>query len=107
MKPLTIFGGMLIAIGIAGLAIDNISFTERKTIVDAGPLKVTADEQRTIPIPTVAGVIAVVAGVVAFGIASVMVPGLLPTHNLALAFIAALSSLGVWLVLRQARIVAA
>lgn len=62
MKPLTIFGVMLIAIGVAGLAIDNISFTERKTIVDAGPLKVTADEQRSIPVPTIAGVIAVVAG---------------------------------------------
>ena len=60
--PLTIFGVLLIAIGVAGLAIDNISFTERKTIVDAGPLKVTADEQRTLPIPTIAGVIAVVAG---------------------------------------------
>lgn len=63
MKPLTIFGVLLIAIGVVGLAIDNISFTERKTIVDAGPLKVTADEQRTIPVPTIAGVIAVVAGV--------------------------------------------
>ncbi|WP_020698166.1 hypothetical protein [Reyranella massiliensis] len=62
MKPLTIFGVLLIAIGVAGLAIDNISFTERKTIVDAGPLKVTADEQRSIPVPTIAGVIAVVAG---------------------------------------------
>jgi len=62
MKPLTIFGVLLIAIGVAGLVIDNISFTERKTIVDAGPLKVTADEQRTIPVPTIAGVIAVVAG---------------------------------------------
>lgn len=62
MKPAVIFGILLIAIGIAGLAIDNISFTERKTIVDAGPLKVTADEQRTIPIPTIVGVIAVVAG---------------------------------------------
>lgn len=62
MKPLAIFGVLLIAIGIAGLAIDNISFTERKTIVDAGPLKVTADQQRSIPIPTIAGVIAVVAG---------------------------------------------
>ncbi len=62
MKPLTIFGVLLIAIGVAGLAIDNISFTERKAIVDAGPLKVTADEQRTIPVPTIAGVIAVVAG---------------------------------------------
>lgn len=63
MKPLTIFGVLLIAIGVVGLAIDNISFTERKTIVDAGPLKVTADEQRTVPVPTIAGVIAVVAGV--------------------------------------------
>ena len=62
MKPMAILGVLLIAIGIAGLAIDNISFTERKTIVDAGPLKITADEQRTIPIPTIAGIIAVVAG---------------------------------------------
>ncbi|TAJ25119.1 MAG: hypothetical protein EPO67_21900 [Reyranella sp.] len=59
---MAIFGVLLIAIGIAGLAIDNISFTERKTIIDAGPIKVTADEQRSIPIPTIAGVIAVVAG---------------------------------------------
>lgn len=62
MKPMAILGVLLIVVGIAGLAIDNISFTERKTIVDAGPLKVTADEQRTIPIPTIAGIIAVVAG---------------------------------------------
>ncbi len=62
MKPMAILGVLLIVIGIAGLAIDNISFTERKTIVDAGPLKVTADEQRTIPIPTIAGVVAVIAG---------------------------------------------
>lgn len=62
MKPMAILGVLLIAIGIAGLAIDNISFTERKTIVDAGTLKVTADEQRTIPIPTIAGIVAVIAG---------------------------------------------
>ncbi|NQW51908.1 MAG: DUF3185 domain-containing protein [Rhodospirillales bacterium] len=62
MKPMAILGVLLIAIGIAGLAIDNISFTERKTIVDAGPLKITADEQRTIPIPTIAGIVAVIAG---------------------------------------------
>ena len=62
MKPMAILGILLIAIGIAGLAIDNISFTERKTIVDAGPLKITADEQRTIPIPTIAGIVAVIAG---------------------------------------------
>lgn len=50
------------------------------------------------------GVVAI--GVVAFGIASVAVPGLLPNHGTALAFIAALSSLGVWAVLARARILA-
>ena len=62
MKPIAVLGVLLIAIGVAGLLIANISFTEKTVIVDAGPLKVTADQQRTIPIPTIAGVIAVVVG---------------------------------------------
>ena len=62
MKPIAVLGVLLIAIGIAGLVIANISFTEKKVVVDAGPLKITADQQRTIPIPTIAGVIAVVVG---------------------------------------------
>jgi hypothetical protein len=69
MKPLVVFGIMLIAIGIAGLIIDNITFTEKKVVIDAGPLKVTADQQRTIPIPSIAGVIAIAvgAGMIFFG----------------------------------------
>jgi hypothetical protein len=69
MKPLVVFGIMLIAIGIAGFVIDNISFTEKKVVIDAGPLKVTADQQRTIPIPSIAGVIAIAvgAGMIFFG----------------------------------------
>ena len=63
MKPMVLVGVVLIALGVAGLAIDHISFTEKRTVIDAGPLKVTADEQRIIPIPTIAGIIAVVAGV--------------------------------------------
>jgi hypothetical protein len=62
MRPLVVFGILLIAIGIAGLVIDNISFTEKRVVVDAGPIKVTADQQHTIPIPSVAGVIAILAG---------------------------------------------
>lgn len=62
MRPMLIFGILLIAIGIAGLVIDNISFTEKRVVIDAGPIKVTADQQRTIPIPSIAGVIAIVAG---------------------------------------------
>jgi hypothetical protein len=63
MKPFVLMGVILIALGVAGLAVDHISFTEKRTVIDAGPLKVTADEQRIIPIPTIVGVIAVVAGV--------------------------------------------
>ena len=63
MRPLVIFGVLLIAIGIAGLLIDKRSFTEKRVVVDAGPIKVTADQQRTLPIPSIAGVIAVIAGV--------------------------------------------
>jgi hypothetical protein len=62
MKPISILGVLLIAIGVAGLLIANISFTEKKVVVDAGPLKITADQERTVPIPTIAGVIAVVVG---------------------------------------------
>ena len=62
MKPLAIVGILLIVLGVVGLAVDNISFTERKTVLDAGPLKITADQQRTIPIPTIAGIAAVVVG---------------------------------------------
>ena len=63
MRPLVIFGVLLIAIGIAGLLIANISFTKKEFVVDTGPTKVTAEQQRNIPIPSIAGVIAVIAGV--------------------------------------------
>ena len=62
MRPLFIAGVLLIAIGIAGLVIDNISFTDQKVVVDAGPIKVTEARQHIIPIPSIAGVIAIVAG---------------------------------------------
>ena len=63
MRPLVIFGVLLIAIGVAGLVIANVSFTEKQFVVDAGPIKVTAEQQHNIPIPSIAGVIAVIAGV--------------------------------------------
>ena len=59
---MVILGVLLIALGVAGLVIANISFTEKKVIVDAGPLKITADQERSFPIPTIAGIIAVAVG---------------------------------------------
>jgi len=62
MKPLVTIGVVLIVLGIAGLVVANVSFTEHKTVLDAGPIKVTQDQQKTVPIPTIAGVVAVVVG---------------------------------------------
>jgi hypothetical protein len=42
--------------------VETISFTERKTVLDVGPLKAQADEQKVVPIPTVAGIAAIAVG---------------------------------------------
>jgi uncharacterized membrane protein YidH (DUF202 family) len=55
-------GVLLIVIGIAALVVPNISFTETKKVVDIGPLQVRSEEQHNIPIPTIAGIAAVIAG---------------------------------------------
>ena len=62
MKPLALVGVLLIVLGVIGLIVENVSFTERKTVLDVGPLKVQADEQKVVPIPTIAGVAAIVVG---------------------------------------------
>jgi hypothetical protein len=55
-------GVVLVVLGIAGLLIQNVKFTETRNVVDIGPLQVNAEEQHNVPIPTIAGVVAVVAG---------------------------------------------
>jgi putative exporter of polyketide antibiotics len=62
MKPLAWIGIVLIVLGVIGLVVENVSFTERRTVLDVGPLKVQADEQKVVPIPTIAGVAAIVVG---------------------------------------------
>jgi hypothetical protein len=62
MKPLAMIGIVLIVLGVIGLVVENVSFTERKTVLDVGPLKVQADEQKVVPIPTISGVAAIAVG---------------------------------------------
>ena len=54
---------LLIVIGVAGLAYGGFSYWHRETIVDVGPIHASAERRETIPIPPVAGAIALVAGV--------------------------------------------
>ena len=63
MRPLTIFAIVLIVAGIVGLIVENVTWTEKKEVVDIGPLEVQSREEKSIPIPTIAGVIAILVGV--------------------------------------------
>ena len=62
MRNIMLVGVLLIVLGIVGLVVVNVKFTETKKIVDIGPLQVTSEEQHNVPIPTIAGIVAVLAG---------------------------------------------
>jgi len=57
-------GVLLVILGIAGLVMEYVTVTEKRTVVDIGPLELKAEEQHNIPIPTIAGIVAVIAGLV-------------------------------------------
>jgi uncharacterized membrane protein YidH (DUF202 family) len=64
MKPAGIVGIILIAIGIIALAYGGFSYTTREKVIDAGPLQVSADRQKTIPFPPILGGICLVGGII-------------------------------------------
>jgi hypothetical protein len=64
MKPAGLVGIILIAIGIIALAWGGITYTKREKVIDAGPLQVSADREKTIPFPPVLGGICLVGGIV-------------------------------------------
>ena len=62
MRNLLLIGVLLVVLGIAGLIIQNVTFTETKQVVDIGRLQISAEEQHNVPIPAIAGIVAVLAG---------------------------------------------
>ncbi len=64
MKTRTIVAIILIAAGIVSFAYQGISYTSREKVIDIGPLQVTADKTRTIPLPPVVGGAALAGGIV-------------------------------------------
>ncbi len=63
MKPMAIAGLVLILLGIGGLAFGRFSFTGDKQVMSVGPLTASVTEQRHVDVPDIAGVGAVVVGV--------------------------------------------
>ena len=62
MRNLMLVGVLMVALGIAGLIVQNVRFTETKKVVDLGPIQIRSEEQHNVPIPTIAGIFAVIAG---------------------------------------------
>ena len=56
-------GIILIVLGALVLAYHGIRYTTREKLIDIGPLKVTAAEKKTSPLPPVVGGVAIVAGI--------------------------------------------
>lgn len=64
MKPTSIVGIILIAVGIIALAYGGFSYTKREKVIDAGPLQVSADREKTVPLPPILGGICLVGGII-------------------------------------------
>ena len=61
---LKIIGVILIILGVVALVYQGITYTTREKVLDIGPIEATAEEEKTIPLPPVLGVISLVGGIV-------------------------------------------
>jgi len=59
-------GLVLIVVGIAMLIWTGFTYTRKEKIVDAGPIQISADKEKSVNWPPYAGGIILVAGVVVF-----------------------------------------
>ena len=64
MKTNSLIGIILIVIGIIAFAYQGITYTTREKVVDIGPIQVSADKTKTLPLPPIVGGIALVGGIV-------------------------------------------
>ncbi len=59
-----VLGLILIVLGLIGLAWGGFTYKTREKVVDIGPIHATREKTHEVPLPPIAGAIAVVGGVV-------------------------------------------
>lgn len=64
MKATLILGIILIVIGIVSLAFGGFTYTEKESVVQVGPVEVTAQERKKFPISSAAAGVMVAGGLV-------------------------------------------
>jgi hypothetical protein len=57
-------GIILIALGLFGLAWGGLSYTTTEKVVDIGPIHATREKTHHVPLPPIAGAVALLGGVV-------------------------------------------
>ena len=57
-------GMILIALGLVGLAWGGFTYTTREKVVDIGPIHASRNKTHNVPLPPIAGAVALVGGVV-------------------------------------------
>jgi hypothetical protein len=60
---LLILGVILVVLGVVGLLWQKIGFTQKETVLDAGPVTITADKEKSIPISPIVGGVILAGGV--------------------------------------------
>jgi len=64
MKTYSLIGIILIVVAIAAFAYQGISYTTREKVVDLGPMHITAERTRTLPLTPLVGALALAGGIV-------------------------------------------
>jgi hypothetical protein len=64
MSTRVIVAILLLALGVAGLGYQGITYTTRERVVDAGPLHIDAEKKHTLPLMPIAAGLLVAGGVV-------------------------------------------
>jgi hypothetical protein len=64
MKTNMLLAIILIAVGVVAFAYQGITYTTREKVVDIGPIQMTAEKTKTLPLTPIVGSIALVGGIV-------------------------------------------
>ena len=64
MKTNMLIGIILIALGVVAFAYQGITYTTRNKAVDLGPIQITTETTKRIPLPPIVGAVALVGGIV-------------------------------------------
>lgn len=59
-----VIGIILIILGIAFLFIEDFTFTQEETVLETNGIEITRDDEQTVPVQPIVGVVLIVGGAV-------------------------------------------